>query len=345
VAPTPKTDEEQKAQAESQAKSESTASATLQGWKGLQVERVAFEGVVFSEKDPLPGQLEQKVGQPLDPAKVTGSIRRLFASGRYRDIQVTGERTAGGMVLTFVGTPRYFTGRVTIEGVNQERLTSLLEYSTKLNPGAPFTQADVATGTEGIKQALVSSGYFASVVTPRTELDEPNRQVNVIYKVEMGPQARIGEVAVEGPDPGFTAEEFRKKAKLKKGRKVNRDTVSNALSRMRTQYQKKDRLEGTAALKTQTYDQPKKRVNYDFNANQGPLVKVVVQGTRVSKSRLKLLVPIYQEGTIDNDLLNEGSFNIKDFLFREGYFEATVNVRVEGENTPSETVVYSVNLG
>src|SRR5205823_11196451 len=122
----------------------------------------------------------------------------------------------------------------------------------------------------------------------------------------VGPQARIGEVAVEGADPGFTAEEFRKKAKLKKGRKVNRETVSTALSRLRGQYQKKDRLEATAALKTQTYDAPKKRVNYDFNANQGPLDKVVVQGTRISKSRQKLLVPIYQEGTIDNDLLNEG---------------------------------------
>ena len=341
----PPSDQEQKQQAASEASSVSSANATLTGWQGLRVERILFEGVVFSDKDPLPGQLEQKSGQPLDPAKVTASIRRLFASGRYRDIRVTGQRTAGGMVLTYAGTPRYFVGRVTIEGVNRERLVSVLEYSTKLNPGAPFTQADVATGTEGVKQALASAGYFAATVTARTELDEPDRQMNVFYKVDMGPQARIGNVAVEGSDPGFTPEEFRKKAKLKEGRKVNRETVSTALTRLRKQYQKRDRLEATAALKTQTYDPPKKRVNYDFSANQGPLVKVVVQGVKISKSRLKLLVPIYQEGTVDNDLLNEGSFNIKDFLFREGYFEATVTVRVDGENTPSQTVVFTVHPG
>jgi outer membrane protein assembly complex protein YaeT len=343
--PTPQSEEDTKQQAGSEGKSEASAQAALADWRGLRVERIVFDGVIFAEKDPLPSQLPQKTGQPLDPAKVTASIRRLFASGRYRDIRVTGERTAGGMILTFAGTPRYFMGRITIEGVKQERLAALLEYSTKLNPGTPFTQADVTTGTDGVKQALVSSGYFASTVTPRTELDEPNRQVNVFYKVDMGPQARIGEVAVEGADPGFTPEDFRKKAKLKKGRKVNRETVSTALSRLRKQYQKEDRLEATAALKTQTYDAPNKSVNYDFNANQGPLVKVVVQGTKVSKARLKLLVPIYQESTIDNDLLNEGAFNIKDFLFREGYFEATVNVRVDGENTPSETVVYTVTTG
>ena len=46
----------------------------------------------------------------------------------------------------------------------------------------------------------------------------------------------------------FPAEDFRKKAGLKQGRKVGRDTVSNALTKIRKQYQKKDRLEATAAL-------------------------------------------------------------------------------------------------
>ena len=80
-------------------------------------------------------------------------------------------------------------------------------------------------------------------------------------------------------------------------------------------------------------------MDYDFNANQGPLVKVVVEGVKLSKSRLKLLVPIYEEGTIDNDLLNEGTYNIKDFLFQQGYFDAAVTVKVVGEGTPTESVV------
>ena len=57
-------------------------------------------------------------------------------------------------------------------------------------------------------------------------------------------------------------------------------------------------------------------MDYDFNANQGPVVKVEVRGARLSKSRLKLLVPIYEEGTIDNDLLNEGKSNIGTTCFR-----------------------------
>ena len=270
----------------------------------------------------------------------------LFKTGRYRDIRVAGTREGDTATLIYDGTPRYFVGRVTIVGVKMhERLASLLEYATKLEPGAEFTDADIKTGTDGVRQALETSGYFQATVTPTTALDEAGSQVNAIYTVNIGPQARVGLITLEGKDLGLTVEEVRKKGKLKQGTKVNRDTVSNALTRLRSQYQKNDRLEATTSLRQQTYNQARKQLDYDFNANQGPVVKVTVEGTSLSKSKLKLLVPIYEEGTIDNDLLNEGAFNIKDFLFQQGYFDATVAVRVIGADTPSESVVFSVVKG
>jgi outer membrane protein assembly factor BamA len=333
------------AQTAEEAKPPSGTVASLASWKGLRVDGVEFRGVVFAAKDPLPGQLPQQAGEPLDPAKVTASIRQLFASGRYRDIRVMGERNGAGATLIYAGTPRYFVGRVTIAGVKDERLASSLEYATKLQPGAPFTDADVPAGTEGVRQALQNSGYFQATITPQTAVDDAGSQVSVTYTVNIGPQARVGAVTLEGKDAGFSTDDFRKKAGLKQGRKVGRETVSNALTKVRKQYQKRDRLEATTTLRQLTYNQARKQVDYDFNASQGPLVKVVVEGAKLSLGRLKLLVPIYQEGTVDNDLVNEGTFNIKDFLFQEGYFDATVAVRVEGAGTPSERVVYSVNEG
>jgi len=321
------------------------AQASLAAWKGLRVVKVEFQGVVFDAKDTLPGQLPQQAGEPLDPAKVTASIRRLFTTGRYRDISVAGRREGGGVTLIYVGTPRYFVGRVTIAGVKEERLASLLEYATKLQPGAAFSEAMIAAGTDGVRQALESSGYFQATITPATTVDEAGGQVNATYTVNIGPQARVGLITLEGKDPGLTVADVRKKGKLKQGSKVNRDTVSDALTKLREQYQKKDRLEATTTLRQQTYNEPRRQVDYDFNANQGPIVKVVVDGANLSTSRLKLLVPIYEEGTIDNDLLNEGTSNIKDYLFQEGYFDATVAVKLVGEGTPTESVVFSVDKG
>jgi outer membrane protein assembly complex protein YaeT len=314
-------------------------------WKGLRVNRIEFEGVTFDATDTLPGELEQKAGAPLDPQKVRDSTRRLFDSGRYRDIKVRGVKDGDGMVLIFSGTPRYYVGRVTITGVKSDRLSSLLEYSTKLSPGTAYTDTSVSTGTDGIHDVLRSNGYYEPKIYAGTTLDKPNIQVNVEYNVDVGPQARIGGVTIDSPDPGMTLEEFRKKGKLKQGSKVTRDTVSNALSKLRKQYQKRDRLEATVSAQKQDYNAGRRQVDYGFTVNQGPLVKVLIEGVKVSKSRLHLLVPIFEEGTIDNDLLNEGLHNIRDFVQQQGYFDATVQVKVVGENTANERVVFTVDRG
>ncbi len=310
---------------------------------GVPVDKIEFAGVTFDAKETLPSELTQKAGQPLDPEKVRESTRRLFASGRYRDITVRGVRHGSGVTLIYEGTPRYYVGRVTIEGVKSERLTSLLEFSTKLEPGTAFNETDVPAGQTGLTQTLEQNGFFEPKVSVVTTKHEDQQSVDVTYTVNTGAQARVGDVAVGGKDPGLTEKDFRKKGKLKRKSKVNRDTTSNALTNLRAVYQKRDRLEGTITLEKQIYDSPKKAVDYAFQASQGPLVKVLIEGAKVSKSRLHLLVPIFEEGTIDNDLLNEGTHNIKDFLQQQGYFDATVEVRVIGEDTPSERVVYTVD--
>ena len=326
-------------------KAQATVPSGVNRLRGVVIDKIQFEGVTFGTTDTLPQELPLKAGDKLDPAKVRESMQRLFASGMYRDISVEGQRSANGVTLIFVGTARFYVGRVTIEGVKSESLTSLLEYSTNLQPGVAFSEAALAAGTDGIRQSLANSGYYQPVITVKTDRDVPNSQVNAVYTVNIGPLARIGQVTVEGTDPGITLQQFRKKGKLKQNAKVGRDTTSNALTRLRAQYQKKDKLEATTTLQKSTYNPARKQLDYDFHANQGPTVKVLIDGVKVSKSRLHLLVPIYEEGTIDNDLLNEGSFNIKDFLFQEGYFDAVVLVKVEGEGTPNESVIYSVDKG
>jgi outer membrane protein assembly factor BamA len=116
--------------------------------------------VSFDESDTLPSEITQHAGEPLDPEKVRSSTRRLFDSGRYRDITVRGVRQGDGMILIFAGTPRFYVGRVIVVGVKSDRLTSLLTYATKLNPGMAYTDTSIPTGTEGIKEILKQQGYY-----------------------------------------------------------------------------------------------------------------------------------------------------------------------------------------
>ena len=327
---------------------------------GTVVTAVGFDGVTFSAKDAIFSELTQKTGEPLDPHKVREDERRLFATGRYRDISVDAVTSGKGVVLVFAGDPRYFLGRVTIAGVKQERLASLLEFATRLDPGAAFTDSVLPTAAEAVKESLAENGFFVPVVAVATSVDPVGHQVNVTFTIHTGPQAIIGDVAVGGTDPGIDVATFRKKgdldcswlaAKFDKTihrncvEKVTRETTSNALSGVRSYYQKKNYLEGTITLQKSTYVAPRKQLDYDFSANKGPVVKVVVDGVKMSKSRTKLLVPVFEEGAVDNDLLNEGAFNIKDYEQQKGYFDVTDEVRLIGEGTQNVEVLYTVTPG
>ena len=331
-------------------------STTIWDKRGIKVDAIRFDGVSFDAKDRIAAELTQKAGEPLDPDKVRTDLRRLFGSGRYRDISVSGETTGTGLTLVYAGTPRYYVGRIQILGVTEERLASLLEFATKLDPGTPFTEAQIPAAVEGVKQTLAENGYYEGTVKVDTTRDDAGHQINAVFTVNVGPQARVGEVTVGGKDPGITVAEFRTKSKLDCSKlalkfrktclvKVGRETTSNALSDVRKDYQKKDRLEATVSMQKQTYVAPVKRLNYDFVDEQGPIVKVVINGAKISKSRMHLLVPIFEEGAVDRDLVNEGAFNIRDYLQQQGYFNAQSQVKYLGKDTGNVTVEYDVTEG
>jgi outer membrane protein assembly factor BamA len=89
-------------------------SADLEGWAGLQVVEIRFEGVDRAALDPLPELMEQQAKAPLDPVKVRASLRRLYATGLYRNIAIDGQREGNGIVLTFRGTPTLFLVRIAV---------------------------------------------------------------------------------------------------------------------------------------------------------------------------------------------------------------------------------------
>jgi outer membrane protein assembly complex protein YaeT len=324
--------------------------ASLTDYAGLRVVAIRYEGVEFSKSDLLLSQLTQKAGEPFDAEKVRQTTRRLFATGRYRDIAVRAERTGDGVTLIFTGVARYYVGRVQITGVKDDRLTSLLEYGTKLNPGTAITTDDLTAATEAVKQVLAQNGYYEPVISVQTERDAAGQQVNVTYTVAVGPQAKVGKVTIIGSDTGISEQDFMRKSRLTtfllhRTPKVTRDTATTALTNLRNYFQKKNRLEATVTLQSSTYDSATKTLNYSFAVAQGPTVKVEVDGAKFSKSRLRLLVPVYEEGTVDVDLLNEGTFNMKDYLQQQGFFNAKVQVKVDQPGSDAQTVVYTVDKG
>lgn len=319
------------------------ATAAMLALRGLTVSAIEFHGVSAKALAPLPSRLPQQPGKPLNPTSVRQSLRRLFSTGLYRDIRVEGLRHGRQVTLIFTGTPSYFIGHVIVSGIKNPQLSSRISYAPGLSPGTLFTNPKISDATSDIEDALKQNGFYLGKVFHSVTVDKQNRLKDVHFFVETGPRAHIGNVTVQG-DSGMSTHSFRKRGKLQHGSKVNHDTVGRALTRLRKHYQKNHHLEATVQLKS-THFQPKSNhLNYDFVAQKKSTVKIEVDGVNLSRGKIRKLVPVYQEGDVDEDLLNEGNKLIKDYYQRRGYFNVKVS-HTRATSATQTTITYKVTLG
>jgi outer membrane protein insertion porin family len=316
----------------------------LRAWNGLTVTEIHFVGVPQERLEPLQQQLALQVGQKLDSEKIHSSLRRLYATGLYGTIEVEGVRTGSDVSIEFTGTPQLFIGRVNVDGVADENLTSLLQGATKLSPGTPYSEDKAERGVKLLENLLQMDGYYEAQVQLGHAPETANQQMNVNYIVTLGKQARIGAVALTGAT-GVTPEKFRKTAKLKQDRKISRDTVNTALDKMRAYYQKQQLLEAKVKLENKTFNQPINHVNYTFSVDPGHRVVVQFEGVKASRGSIKNLIPVYEEGTVDEDLLNEGNRRVRDLYQRKGYADIQVSHTSVSQPNGETLITYHVDLG
>lgn len=322
------------------------ATPNLRAWEGLEISAVQFEGVDRSRLNLLPASLAVQPNKSLRVMDIRESLRRLYATGLYSGIAVEGERHGNQVTIRFVGTPQMFLGRVTVDGLKSDRLASQLQRSTRLTAGTRYDGSKMNRAANLLTQTLQANGYYQATFTDTLTRHE-SALVDVHYHVKLGKQTRVGKVEVAGT-PGMTVETFRKKAKLKEGSKTTRDTVSRALSNLRKYYEKKNRLEATVALESKQYRASRNALDFKFQADEGPVVTIQVNGAKLSKGKIKSLVPVFEEGTVDEDLLIEGDKRIRDYFQREGYFGAKVthSRSIQGTGTAGRTsILFDVSLG
>jgi outer membrane protein insertion porin family len=311
---------------------------------GMTIRRVAFEGVPASRLKPYAGQIEARVGQPLTADFLRASLRRLYVSGLFDTMEVAGVREAGGVALIFRGQPRMFIGIVGVDGAKGATVNTQLERAAELNPGTHFTPEKLARALEQMRQTLAANGYDQPViqktVTPRTG----EQLVDIIFHVMSGPRARIGKVELTG-SPGMSLGTFRHQAHLRAGAHVDHDTVNRALDSVLKHYQKQERLEADVKLESQDYVAASHTVNYRFSAIPGPVVHVEVEGASLENDQIRRLIPVYEEGTVDEDLLNEGNRRLRDYFQRLGHFDVKVTHRQERGEAGALRIVFTVQLG
>ena len=316
----------------------------IAAYEGLSVASIHFEGPPPDDHQRLLALVEQPVGAPLDKRKVRESLRNLYATGRFADVEVQAQRQRSNeVVLVFRATENYFIGAVQIEGVPDVLRESQLINATKLELGELFTEEKVEAGLGSMKDVLEDYGYYQAQVEA-TYTDHPDtQQKDVALRLVPGERARIGAVRIIG-DAGLPEEELRRTSKLKSGKHVEPSRVTRALRRLRSRFQKKDRLVAEVSLAERKYQPQTNTVDYLFRIDRGPTVDIHLQGAKLRKGLLKKYVPVYEENAVDDSLLSEGRRNLRDYFQTKGYFDVDVAFTQEREGDHLH-VIYEVERG
>ncbi len=319
----------------------------LNKYLGKTVTDIEFRGVSGTDVGVLRTLLQQKTNQPLDKDKLRASLQGLYATGRFAALDVEADPNPKGVTLLFVVTENYFNGAITVDGTPQKTSPkpNQLIAATQLDLGGVFTEENVVRSLERMKKVMADSGYYEATVTYELMPDRKDSQMAIHFHVVPGDLAHVGQVTIVG-DTGIPPDQIRSLTKLKLGDRVKNEHVTRALERLRKHYQKNAHLEAQVSLTDRKYHPDSNLLDYVFQVEEGPTIAISTEGQKVSKSELQKLVPVYQENSVDDDLLNEGRRNLRDYLQTKGYFDATVEV--ERRPVPEKNhlnIVYKIDPG
>jgi outer membrane protein assembly factor BamA len=309
---------------------------------------VRDDGQVLAES---PSGIAMELGKPLDREKVAESLRALYRTGDYADSKAQVTPVADGVRLDFVVKQNLFFNQVRLEGLEAPPSEASAAAAMQIGLGQTYRKQTVDEALERLRETLREEGLYQAQVSAETVPHSETHQMDIVVHVESGPRARVGSIQLKN-DTAYHDAAVLSRFKMKAGDAITSARLQRGTERVRKFLAKKGHLSAHVTVRRGDYDAAKNTAPISLEVTQGPRVEISVSGAKFSEGELKRLIPIYQEGAVDPDLLEEGKRNIRERLEREGYFDADVSYKIDMHDVKTsvwqgtqETIIYTVERG
>ncbi len=316
--------------------------AAIEGKRVAEIRIVDESGYALSDNLP---PIPMEIGKPLEMEEERTSLKALYATGRYAEIRTDATPVADGLRIDFVVQRNLFNNVLRIEGLKEPPTEASALAALRMPLGQPFRESVLAEGIQRLNDSLRDEGLYRAHVGYALEPHKETQQMDVNVRISPGPRARIGTITVVNHS-SLTDKELLGRTRLKSKQEATSARISKATERLRKKLVADGYLGATVNVKRGDYDAAANRLPLTLEVTEGPRVRVQVVGAKFSKSKLRKLVPIYEEGAVDEDLLQEGLRNIRDDLQKEGYFDSQADYSSTEDATKNERVItYTVMRG
>ncbi len=334
-----------------------------------QVSPQAYEGQTVAEVDLVSAPsldlhdeyplVQQKAGDPYSQQKVEATIQAIQKTGRFShvDVQVTPE--LAGLRVTFVLEPAYYYGVMEFPGSHKKFSYVRLLQVADLPDQEPYEAHRVEQAKTNLMEFFKKNGFFQAKVTTSTQLEKANGLADVVFHIDLGHRAEIGKVTLEGPpreesirllDTLRSIRALVKGGTIRQGKFYTPKRIDAANTLLKDRLADQGYLASKVEIRPPEYVPATNTTDLSIMVEQGPHVSIKIVGASLSwipflgDRNKHRLIPMYQERTFDQDLVQEGKRNLTDFFQSKGYFDVKVTTAVQRDQN-DVSVVYDVQKG
>jgi outer membrane protein insertion porin family len=279
--------------------------------------------------------VETKVGRSLSMADVRESLTHLYSLGRFEDVRVDASAStaaASGVDIRYELSPVHPVSKVAFAwtarapGVDEDRLRRAIAE----RGGTSLRVGRAAELAQAVNAALHERGYLNAAVTPVPQIAHAPHTTTLLFNIDPGPRTVIGALTVTGA-PGVSEPEFLRELNLAKGAPYEREVLNVRIERYLTQVRARGYYEAKVTPVVALADGDRV-ANLAIAVDRGPHVRVVFAGDSLPANRHADLVPVEREATVSEDLLEDSTNRIEEFLRGQGYRDAAApHTRAESD--------------
>lgn len=295
--------------------------------------------------DEMPAGAEMRNLIPMEKGevyslkKITESIRQIYQTGLFSDVQVLREGEQD-VKLTYLLKRKLFVRNIDFIGSKEFPRRKLLGNLDALEEEGPYSEDSLGRAVEEIKEALRREGFFRAEIEPVVEQNPAAPQVDIAFVIHSAKRYTVGKIDFAG-DMILSDRERHKIMRTKEGKEFVPSELEADLELLKQSYQDIGYQRAEVLITEQTFNDTNEQVSLVVQVLPQEKIEIQVIGADVP---LTLLEPIWEAQIFEDWGLREGDAKIINHLRKKGYIFATVNSSVQYEDNLMR-VIHKVSPG
>jgi outer membrane protein insertion porin family len=268
-----------------------------------------------------------KKGEPFSFKRINSSIKQIYKTGLFSEIQVAREGEQE-VHLTFFLKRKLVARRIIFQTKEKLPQTKLRDNLLSLREGTFFSEQKLEKAVEELKEVLAHEGFFRPEIETFTKKDLKSSSFDVFFRVISFQKYFINEINFTG-EMVIPEEELMREMKSQKGKEYIPSILEEDITRLREllyslEYQRAEIETGDVK-----FDERERSVSLSLNIIPHEKIEIEVRGARVP---LELLRPIWEARIFEEWGLTEGEARILDHMRKKGFLFASVTSSIQKEN-------------